>query len=351
MEFDLLKKLTLTPGVPGREQRVRDLILAESSDLWDETEVDAMGSLICRRQPRPGRSKRGSKASKPTRVMLSCHMDQIGFLVRHIDEKGFLRVTSVGGFDPRNLFARLVTVCTREGDLPGVLNPGGKPVHIATEADRKVIPEVIDLVIDLGLPPKAVQRKVQIGDMVVIQAQFVEVGETIVSQCLDNRIACWEAIAAVRQLKQHDCEIYAAFTVQEEVGCRGAGPAAERIAPDIAVTLDTTLCCDTPGVPGDLAITKQGGGAGLLVMDSSAISDLKLLEEFEQVAKKNRIKAQRTILHRGGTDSATIQPRRQGHRVMGLVCGTRYIHTVTEMIHKDDLRACRDLLTAWLAQV
>ena len=132
--------------------------------------------------------------------MIAAHMDQIGFMVHHIDSKGFLRVQSVGGFDPRNLFSRLVTVCTdvhnTTGDLPGVMNPGGKPVHIASEEDRKRVPEISDLVIDLGLEVKEVTPKVHIGDMVVIRAPFMEVGKTIVGQCLDNRGACWLAIRA-----------------------------------------------------------------------------------------------------------------------------------------------------------
>ncbi len=349
----LLEKLVQTPGVPGREDRVRDLILQQTKGLFDQTHVDAMGSLLCCRKPRPRPRKlqKGSGKSitaSPLKVMLACHMDQIGFLVRHIDGKGFLRVQPVGGFDTRNLFARMVTVCTAKEDLPGVLNPGGKPVHLASAEDRKKVPEIEEFVVDLGLPVEQVNKKVRVGDMVVIRASFTQVGNTVVSQCLDNRIACWEAIDAIKKLKYHDCEIWAVFTVQEEIGCRGAGPAAARVQPDVAITLDTTLCCDTPGVPAELAITEQGKGAGLMVMDSSAMTDLKLLEEFEALAKKNKIPVQRTILPRGGTDASTIQRRDMGYRVMTLVCGTRYIHTVTEMVHLVDLYACRDLLVAYL---
>jgi endoglucanase len=275
-------------------------------------------------------------------------MDQIGFMVRGIDSRGFLRLQNVGGFDTRNLFARVVTVCTAEGDMPGVLNPGGKPIHISSEKDRTKIPEISDLTVDMGLPVKTVKKRVRIGDMVVIQAPFTLVGKTVVAQALDNRVACWLALRAVRQLKSHACEIHCAFTVQEEVGCRGAGPAAEAIQPDIAIALDTTLCVDTPGVPDDDAVTTQGEGAGLMVMDSSAISDVGLLEAFEKLARKKKIKAQRTILPRGGTDASTIQRSASGVRTMTLVCPTRYIHTITEMIHLDDLHACRDLLAAYL---
>jgi len=370
--MELLERLTQTPAIAGREHRLRDLILNETKDLFDETRVDPLGSLICVRHARPVKSRTKSKSrakpGKPLKVMIAAHMDQIGFAIRHIDANGFVRVQSVGGFDTRNLFARLVTVCTDTGDLPGVLNPAGRPIHIASEEDKKKVPQISDLVIDLGLPAKEVQKKVKIGDMVVIQAPFTQLGNTVVAQAMDNRVACWLAIRAIQNLTKpprrttkrkgakaapatgHNCEIHCVFTVQEEVGCRGAGPASFDINPDVVISLDTTLCVDTPGVPEDQRVTQQGKGAGLLVMDSSMISDPGLLTQLETIAKKRRIKHQRTILPRGGNDGATMQRAAQGRRAIAMVCPTRYIHTVTEMVHLDDLHACRDLLTAYLGQ-
>ena len=349
----LLETLTRTPSIAGREHRLRQVILENTKGLFDETSVDALGSLICRRKPRPAGGATKSKG-KPLRVMIAAHMDQIGFMVRHVESNGFVRVQNVGGFDTRNLFARLVTVCTDPrspaGDLPGVMNPAGRPIHIASDEDKKKVPEVSDLVVDLGLPADQVQKQVHIGDMVVIDAPFRPMGNTVVGQCLDNRAACWLAIRAIEKAKRHPCDIHVVFTVQEEVGCRGAGPAAQAINPDIAIALDTTLCVDTPGVPDEQRVTKQGQGAGLMVMDSSAIADLELFESFEKLAGQKKIKAQRTILPRGGNDAATIQRKAGGYRVMTLVCPTRYIHTVTEMIHLDDLHATRDLLSAYLTQ-
>lgn len=345
----LLEQLATTAGVSGREDRVRELIIKQTKDLFDEVRVDAMGSLIGVRKPRLKTG--GKKKRKPTKVMLAAHMDQIGFLVRHIDKEGFITVNAVGGFDTRNLFARLVTVCADGGDITGVMNPGGKPVHIASAEERKKIPEISELIVDLGLPGAEVKKKVQVGDMVVLQAPLEQVGKTVVSQCLDNRVACWLLIRAMQKLKTHDCEIYCVFTVQEEVGLRGAGTAAYGIEPDIGIAVDTTLCVDTPGVPEPEQCTIQGDGVGLMVMDSASIVDYKLLQEFEAVAKKKKIKTQRTMLPRGGTDSGAIQKARAGNRVMTLVCPTRYIHTVTEMIHLDDLHAGRDLLAAYLGQV
>lgn len=351
--MELLERLIQTPGIAGREERVRELILRETQGLFDERRVDALGSLICVRKPRPakggGKRAAGSRG-RPLRVMLAAHMDQIGFMVRHIDANGFLRLQNVGGFDTRNLFARLVTVCTASGDLVGVMNPGGRPIHIATEEDKKKIPDVNDLVVDLGLPQKQVKDRVALGDMVVIRAAFTQVGNAVVGQAMDNRVACWLAIRAIQAVRSHDCEIHCVFTVQEEVGCRGAGPASFGIEPDVSISLDTTLCVDTPGVPEDQRVTQQGEGAGLLVMDSSMISDEELLKQFERLARKHKIKHQRVILPRGGNDGSSVQRTAAGQRVMALVCPTRYIHTVTEMIHLGDLHACRDLLAAYLSE-
>lgn len=349
--MELLKELVETAAVPGREHRVRELIRERVAAFVDEVRVDAMGSVIAIRKPRP---KNGKPAKQPTRIMLAAHMDQIGFLVKYVDERGFIRLNPVGGFDNRNLFARVVTVCPDLNDptkdLPGVLNPAGKPIHIASEEDRKKVPDIEEFVIDLGMPGKEVKKRVRIGDMVVLRSSLIEIGETVVSQCLDNRVACWILLRALEQLEHHDCMVQAVFTVQEEVGLRGAGTAAYDLEPDIGIALDTTLCVDTPGVPNEQHVTDQGAGAALTVMDSASIADVDVLEAFEQVAKKNKIKHQRSILARGGTDAGTIQRAGRGRRTMTLSCPTRYIHTVAEMVHRDDLHACRDLLAAYLAQ-
>ncbi|MFT3685380.1 MAG: M20/M25/M40 family metallo-hydrolase [Phycisphaerales bacterium] len=361
MNVDLLKRLCETPGVPGREERVRALIEEEVEGLFDEVRTDPMGSLICRRGPRMGKKKGGGGGGAArggngaTKVLMLCHMDQIGFYVRHIDDKGFLRVNAAGGFDTRNLFSRRVKVVTSGGDLDAVMNPGGRPVHIASEADKNKIPEVKELLVDTGLSADEVKKRVKIGDYVVYNDPFVEIGTKLVSQAMDNRVACWLGIESVRRIEEegrgHACELYVAFTTQEEVGLRGAKTAAHAIGCDIGIGLDVTLSCDTPGVPSDEAVTDQGKGFGLHVMDGSFISDYRLIDEVEACAKKNKIPYQRTILMRGGQDGAAAQQSGGGARALGVVVGTRYIHTTTEMIDKADLKAARDILAAWVPTI
>lgn len=343
MNIDLLRRLCETPGVPGHEHRVRDLITAEIKDLFDEVTVDPMGSLLCRRDAR-----KGSKGD-PKKVMLLCHMDEIGFLVSHVTDKGFLHVQPVGGFDARNLFSRRVLVSTDEGDFKGVMNPGGKPIHISSPEERKKVPEPKDFVIDLGLGEKA-KEIVKVGDMVTMDEPLIEIGDKVVSKALDNRIACWLGIEAIRGLgnSKHGCEIHVAFTCQEEVGLRGARTAAFAIKPDIGLGVDVTLSCDTPGVPEQDRTTVQGEGFGLHVKDSSFIADRELVKEIEALAEKSKIPFQRTMLAAGGQDGAAAQQAAAGAKAIGIVVGTRYIHTVTEMIHKSDLQAALDILVAYL---
>lgn len=344
MNIDLLKRLCETPGVPGHEHRVRDLIAAEAKDLFDTIETDVMGNLVCTRK---------GQGDNPERIMLACHMDEIGFLVSHVSDKGFINVSPVGGFDPRNLFSRRVLVCTPNGDYKGVMMAEGKPIHISAPEDRKKVPEPTDFFIDLGLGAET-KSKVRIGDFVVMDEPFLELGtERIVSKALDNRIACWLGLEAVRKLVEdkasHRCELTVAFTAQEEVGLRGAKTVAYAKRPHIGIGVDTTLACDTPGVPEKDRTTELGKGAGLHLKDGFFIADMALADEFDALAADHSIPLQRTVLGGGGMDGAALQQAASGARAIGIVVGTRYIHTVGEMIDRSDALAARDILAAFIA--
>jgi endoglucanase len=373
LNIDLLKRLCETPGVPGREERVRDVIIAEVEDLFDEAFIDAMGNLICIRYPRVkksgGSKKRTSKkkagsssaltAVEPgedtVRVMMAAHMDEIGFYVKHVTDEGFLMLNAAGGFDPRNLFSRRVLVVAKDGDYKGVMNPGGRPIHISSPEERSKVPDVKDFFVDTGLSADWAKKTFRVGDYVVMDEPLIEIGDKVVSKALDNRFACWVAIETVRALHEantpHSAEIVAAFTTQEEVGLRGAKVASNTMQPDIGIGLDVSLSCDTPGVPKEEMVTKQGEGVGLHVMDGSFIADATMIDELEELATKSKIKFQRTILSRGGQDGAAMQQAMSGAVAAGVVCGTRYIHTVTEMIDKRDLAAARDLLVKYLPTI
>lgn len=339
----LLKTLSELPGAPGREEKVRDFIREQVEPHADEIRVDALGNLICRKKPTSGDGEK---------VMLACHMDEIAFYVRNIDEDGFIRLQQLGGFDVRNLFARRVRIQTRGGDeILGNLNSSGRPVHIADEEERKKIPKIHELFVDTGLSAEEIEERVRPGDPVTLVQDFVEMGDLASGKCLDNRVACWLGIRTLEELsdKQIDVDLHVVFTVQEEIGVRGAVTSSYDIDPDIGIAIDTTLAVDTPGVPDEEQITALGEGVAIKIMDSYSVSNKELVDEFIELAEASEINHQFEILPLGGTDAAALQRARSGSRAITLSIPTRYIHTVTETIHKRDLHAGLDLLVAYLS--
>lgn len=344
--MELLRALSETPAAPGREERVRELIRARVAPYCDEIEVDALGNLLCtRRATRPATR---NDDQPPKRVMLACHMDEIAFYVRRIDDNGFLRLKELGGFDTRNLFARQVLIQGREGDLYGVMNPSGPPVHIAKPEDKNKIPRVADFTVDTGLPADEVRRLVRPGDPVTLVQTFRTMGDVATGKCLDNRAACWVGVRVLEELERSSFDLHVAFTVQEEVGVRGARACAYRVQPDIGIAVDVTLAVDTPGMPADEGITDLGKGVAIKIMDSGSISDRDLVDRLIDCAESGEIPYQLEILPGGSTDAAAIQTARGGAKVVTLSVPCRYIHTVTEMISQKDLRGCVDLVLRYL---
>jgi endoglucanase len=344
MDLNLLKSLSEAPGVPGREERIRDIVIKAGKPLFDSTSTDPLGSVIMTK------SAGGKARGKALKAVIACHIDEIGFYVRHVDDKGYVRIVAAGGFDTRNLLARRVLIQSSGGkDLIGLMNPGGRPIHIAKEEDKKKIPEINDFVIDLFLPAEKVKEMVRIGDPVTLVQDFLDLGEVVTGKAMDNRVSSFIAIEAMKKAKtaiRYDLTV--GHTVQEEVGLRGAFAVGYASEADVGIAIDTTLAVDTPGVPDDECVSKFGGGVALTVMDGASIASRSLLDEFEAVAKKNKIPYQLSILPRGGTDAAALQRARAGMRTFTLSVPTRNIHTVTEAVHKRDLQAAIDLLAAWL---
>ncbi len=340
--MDLLKKLSELPGAPGREERVRDFIKSRVEEVADEVRTDVMGNLICRKRPT-------DDSADAKRVMVACHMDEIAFYVRRIDEDGFVRVHNLGGFDTRNLFARRVRIETRSGDeIIGNLNPSGKPYHMTTEEERKKIPEISEFFVDTGLEEEELRERVRPGDPVTLVQDFVEMGELVSGKCLDNRAACWVGIRLLEQLERTNYDLHVVFTVQEEIGLRGATTSGFDIDPDIGIAVDTTLAVDIPGVPNEQQVTELGDGTAIKILDSYSVSHKELVDAFIELAEDKEISHQYEVLPMGGTDAGALQRSRSGSKAITLSIPTRNIHTVTETIHKGDLKATVDLLRAFL---
>jgi tetrahedral aminopeptidase len=342
-----LKQLTEVAGVPGREERVRELIKRHTAGWWDELREDAMGNLIG--YVKSATRKRGQKEKG---VILSCHLDQIGFYVRAIDDAGFLRIQPVGGFDARNLFARRVKVLAGGGDMTGILNPATKPIHVLPPEERKKIPELSEFMVDLGLSVEEVKLKVKIGDPIVLEQTTVEVGKLICGQAMDNRISPWVALNAIQKAKGKNIyDIWFVGSAQEEVGVRGAQVAAQHIDAELGIAIDVTLAVDTPGASKEEAISRLGDGVAIKVMDSYSISNRALFDELVALAEKKKIKHQIEILPLGGTDAGALQRYGAARRAITLSVPCRYVHSIVETVNMDDLKASVDLLSAWLMGV
>ncbi|MBP1987021.1 M42 family metallopeptidase [Halolamina salifodinae] len=347
-DFDLLRDLTETSGVPGYEDRVRDLAREELEANTDRVRTDAMGNVV-------GTVEGDSEYS----VAVAAHMDEIGFMVKHITDDGFLKIDALGGWDARVLRAQRVVVHGEE-DITGVF--GSVPPHtLDEEPDGEE--EVGDRVVDLGRDAETVEELVSVGDIVTMEQSTVKMGDSVTGKALDDRVCLFAMLEAAREIENPDVTIHFCATVQEEVGLRGAtalGSAGRAragsrtqsgnvdIDPDLAVALDVTIASDIPGVSEDKHVTKLGEGTAIKLKDSSVITTPKVHKRLTSVAEDEGIDHQLEVLPSGGTDTAGFQNTNGATPVGAISIPTRYLHTVTETANGDDIRSTIDLLTAFL---
>jgi endoglucanase len=283
--------------------------------------------------------------------MIGAHMDEIGFIVTHIDDKGFIRFHTLGGFDPKTLTAQRVIIHGKK-DVIGVM--ASKPIHVMSAAEREKVAKLSDYFIDTGLDAKEVKKLVTIGDPITREREFIEMGNCVNGKSLDNRLAVFILIETLKKLKGKKVpyDIYGVFTVQEEVGIRGANVSALRINPDFGFGLDTTIAFDLPGAAAHEMITKLGEGTAIKIMDASTICDYRMVEFMKKTADKHKIKWQPEILTAGGTDTAGIQRMTEGGSIAGAVSiPTRHLHQVIEMAHKEDIKGSIELLVACVTEL
>ena len=335
----LLRRLIETPGVPGREEQQRKIAREELGGLTDEVRTDALGSVI------------GTKKGwDDVRVMVAAHTDEIGFLVKYIDDKGFLRLQTLGGHDPANMVSQRVVVTTAGGEaLRGVLQPQRKPPHLATEEDKKP-PKAEEFFVDLGMPAEEVKEKVGVGDYAVMDRSLEKVGANYVGKAMDDRIGVFVMYEALRAMGEHEATVFAVATSQEEVGWRGAAASGSALEPTVVVALDVTLAMDIPGVEDENEIIPLGKGAALTVMDGYSISHAKLVEHFRAIAEREGIQHQMEILPSGGTDAGEVQRLHGGVPAITLSIPCRYVHTPNEMVNAEDVRTAITLLARYLEE-
>ncbi|WP_432634106.1 M42 family metallopeptidase [Candidatus Avelusimicrobium sp.] len=337
LDFSILKTLTELPGVSGRETAVREYLKNLLKDSADEIRTDALGNLIVFK-----------KGTSDKNLLFCAHMDEVGLMIHFVDERGFLRFVTVGGIDPRTLLAQRVRVQTKSGALLGIIDT--KPAHITTEADRGKALGVKELFIDLGLPAEEVKKRVEPGDWAVLDRNYEEFGDGKISaKALDNRAGVFVLSEVVRALKNPFYNVYAVFTVQEEVGLRGATTAAYGVNADVSLCLDTTGAADIPGCAPQDYICSLGGGVGITALDARTITPEGLFNELKQICDTHNIRRQVRVAPRGGNDAGAVHLSKTGVPTCGLSVPTRNIHSNVEIVSKQDLEDTFRL-AYWAAQ-
>lgn len=333
----LLKRLTEACAGPGQEHDVRELIHQEVAPLVDSLQTDALGNLIA--------SKFGNQY-KP-KVMLAAHMDEVALMVMSIEKSGLIKFNPIGGIDPRVLVAKSVVI--GHNKIPGVI--GSKPIHLQKPNERKKPINIDELFIDIGANKKdEVEKLVSIGDLAYFTTKFSRIGiDKYKAKALDDRVGCAMLIELLHN--QYDLPLYGAFTVQEEVGLRGAGPAAHQVKPDIALVLEGTTASDVPEIPDHKHATSLGQGPSLTFMDSSVIPDPQLVARLMHIADQNNIPVQYRRNTAGGTDAGKIQASRQGVKVAVIALPCRYIHSPVSICSKSDYDNALRLVDLFLKHI
>ncbi|RKL66976.1 peptidase M28 [Salipaludibacillus neizhouensis] len=335
----MLKELTDANGIPGNEREPREVMKRYISPFADEVSTDHLGSLIAK--------KTGTVTDGP-KIMVAGHLDEIGFMVTSIDERGFVKFQTVGGWWEQVMLAQRVTVMTRNGNIPGVI--GSKPPHILAPEARKKSMDKKDMFIDIGATSKeqAAEFGVRPGDSIVPVCDFTVMKneKLLMAKAWDNRIGCAIAIEVLRRLKneEHPNTVYGVGTVQEEVGLRGARTSAHYIQPDIGFGVDVGIAGDTPGVTEKDALAKMGEGPQIIMYDASMVGHKGLRDFVTDTADEKKIPYQFDAVPGGGTDSGSIHLTANGVPALSITIATRYIHTHAAILHRDDFENAVQLI-------
>ncbi|WP_440602470.1 M42 family metallopeptidase [Bacillus sp. GB_SG_008] len=326
----MLKELTDARGIAGNEREPREVMKKYIAPFADEVSTDNLGSLV---------AKKIGDGNGP-KIMVAGHLDEVGFMITQIDDKGFLRFQTVGGWWSQVMLAQRVTIVTSKGDVTGVI--GSKPPHVLSVDARKKPVDIKDMFIDIGASSKeeAMEWGVRPGDQVVpyFEFQVMKNEKMLLAKAWDNRIGCAIAIDVLKQLKdeKHPNIVYGVGTVQEEVGLRGAKTSANYIQPDIAFAVDVGIAGDTPGISEKEAQGKMGDGPQIILYDASIVGHKGLRDFVVGVADELNIPYQYDALPGGGTDAGAIHVSVDGIPAMAITIATRYIHSHAAMLHRDD---------------
>jgi len=337
-----LEELCNAIGVSGFEDEVRKIILRKAKPLADSVEVDRLGNVIA--------TLEGSKGSP--RVLLDAHMDEVGFIVSHIDEQGFLRFEKIGGWDERTLPGQPVAFDTRKGRRPGII--GMKPPHLQTQDEGKKVLGIDQLFVDIGAasPKEAEELGIAVGSPFTIYHPFVLLRDIAMGKAFDDRAGCAVLLDVMRRLSEadHEATIIFSFAICEEIGGRGATTAAYATKPDVALAIEGTAAADTPGIPPERCTTRLRQGPAITIADRSLIAHPSVVQRLRDLADGHTIRVQTKKPIYGSTDAGRIALSRSGvpSGVLSVPC--RYIHNGISLLCTEDLGSCADLALAFCSE-
>ena len=335
--METLKTLCSLNGTSGREDAVRAFLMDRIGEKCDCV-VDALGNLIC--------TVKGKRPAK-NKVMLTAHMDEVGFIITDVTSQGYLRFDAVGGVDSKVVCGK--TLAVGDAAIPGVV--GVKPVHLTDHDKQQTVPELRDLYIDIGAASKAeAEALVHVGDAAYFDASWRDLGASKVkSKAIDDRFGCAVLLDLIETGADVDCTV--AFLVQEEIGLRGAGPAAYRVQPDYAIILETTTAADVANVSGAEEVCRLGAGAVVPFMDRTTVYAPALFGQTMNAAKEHQIAAQTKTKIAGGNDAGMIHKTNAGVRVLNISLPCRYLHSPSCVADKRDMDAVAALARVMLSQL
>ncbi len=322
MNIKLLKLLCETPGLPGAEEPVKKIIKKEFEKLTKEVSEDVLGNIIAHV---PG---------KGPKVVIDAHTDEVGFMVNHIDKRGFVRVTPLGGMDPRVFYGQRLIIY---GKKPLVGMVGAVPPHISKSGNNKEVPEIEDCVVDLGLRAEKVHKLVSIGDVVSFYPPFEETEDAIISKAIDNRVGLFVMLEALRKKPKLNCDLYLTATVQEEAGLRGARIIVPVIEPDFVLALEGTVAMDLPGIAENKTLANIEKGPEIRLLDRFLVAHRPFSYFIMDIAKKKKIPYQVTVKNAGSTNATAMQVTGKGSRAAVVSVPTRYLHSPSSIAYKTDI--------------
>jgi putative aminopeptidase FrvX len=340
----LLKELTEAPGVSGYEAEIR-AVMRRYVEPLGTLEQDKIGSLVCRQ----------AGAAEAPRVMLAAHMDEVGFMVRHVTKEGFLSFVPLGGWFDQVLLGQRVVIKTSKGEVVGVV--GAKPPHLLSADERAKVVEKKNMYIDIGATSaeEVEAAGVRPGDPIVPLADFRILAnhKTYLSKAFDDRVGCAMMVQAMQELQQagHPNTVYGAATVMEEVGLRGATTSVDLVNPDVAIVLESDIAGDVPGIKEEESAVKLGKGPTLVLFDARMIPNLRLRDLVVDTAKEIGVPLQPSIIEGGATDGAAIHLHKSGVPTVVLGVAARHIHSDSAIVHRDDFDHAVRLLVALIQKL